>query len=57
MIQLGTMLRISDRSSVVLVQCLKTLGVSQRKIALIGELVLVSVKCNNINRLKYLKAR
>lgn len=57
MIQLGTMLRASDKTGVVLVQCLKVLGSSFKRIANLGEVILISVKWNNIKRLRFLKAR
>ena len=45
MIQLGSILKVTDKTGVVLVQCIKILGVSsKKKIAFIGDVILVSVK-------------
>jgi large subunit ribosomal protein L14 len=44
MVQLGTMLKVADKTSVVLAHCIKVLGSSKKKIAKVGEVVLVSVK-------------
>jgi len=44
MIQTGTVLKVSDKTGVLLVQCIKVLGASKKRIALLGDIVLVSVK-------------
>ena len=44
MIQLGTILKVSDKTGVVLVQCIKVFGSSKKRIAYIGDVVLVSVQ-------------
>lgn len=44
MIQLGTLLKVSDKTGVVLVQCIKVFGSSKKRIAYIGDVVLVSVQ-------------
>jgi ribosomal protein L14 len=44
MIQLGTILKVTDRTGIVLVQCIKVLGPAKTKIAYLGQVILVSVK-------------
>jgi large subunit ribosomal protein L14 len=44
MIQLGTILKVADKTGVVLVQCIKVFGSSKKRIAFIGDVVLVSVQ-------------
>jgi len=56
MIQLGTVLKVTDKTGVVLVQCIKILGASSKKrIAYIGDVILVSVKW--INPRKFVKVK
>lgn len=56
MIQLGSILKVTDKTGVVLVQCIKILGVSsKKKIAFIGDVILVSVKW--INPRKFIKVK
>lgn len=57
MIQLGTLLRITDRTGVVLAQCIKVLNVRKYRIANIGDIFLISVKGINVKRLSLAKAR
>ncbi len=44
MIQLRTMLNVADNSGAKLVQCIKVLGGSGRKIAHVGDIIVVSIK-------------
>jgi ribosomal protein L14 len=44
MVQLGSILRVTDKTCVVLVQCIKVLGISTKKIAFLGDVILVSVQ-------------
>ncbi len=44
MIQLRTMLTVADNSGAKLVQCIKVLGGSGRKVAQVGDIIVVSVK-------------
>jgi len=44
MIQLGSILNVTDKTCAVLVQCIKVLGFSKKRIARLGEVVLVSIK-------------
>lgn len=58
MIQVGTIIKVSDKTGVVLAQCVKVFGSAKKRIALIGDVVLVSVKrinpkkFHNVNCLK-----
>jgi large subunit ribosomal protein L14 len=44
MIQMQTQLKVSDNSGALIVQCIKVLGGSNRKIASIGDVIVVSIK-------------
>lgn len=44
MIQLGTVLKVTDKTCVVLAQCIKVLGAFRKKIAFLGDIILVSVQ-------------
>ena len=44
MIQLGTILKVADKTGVVLGQCIKVLGNGCHKIAKLGDIILISVK-------------
>jgi large subunit ribosomal protein L14 len=44
MVQLGSLLKVTDKTGVVLVQCIKVFGYSKRRIAFLGDVILVSVK-------------
>jgi len=45
MVQLNSILKVTDKTCVVLVQCIKILGVSsKKKIAFLGDVILVSVQ-------------
>jgi len=57
MIQLGTILKITDKTGVVLGQCIKVLNVRNHRIAGIGDVILISVKWVNVKRLALAKAR
>lgn len=57
MIQLGTILKVTDRTGIVLVQCIKVLGPAKTKIAYLGQVILVSVKWINTKKFKALKER
>ena len=57
MVQLGSILRVSDKTGVVLVRCIGVLGTSKKKIAKIGGVILVSVQKVDIPRIKRLKPR
>lgn len=55
MIQSGTILKVSDKTGVVLVQCIKVLGTSKKRLASLGDVILVSVKRINPKRFKNVK--
>jgi len=55
MIQVGTILKVSDKTGVVLVQCIKVLGNAHRRIALLGDMILVSVRRINPKKFQNVK--
>jgi len=57
MVQAGTLLRIIDKTAVVLVECLRVFGPIRTRIAYLGDVVLISVKRINIQKLLVLKAK
>ena len=57
MVQQGTFLKVTDRTGVVLVQCIKVLGPSKRGIAYIGDVVLVTVKKINTKQFHGIASR
>ena len=57
MIQLGSILKVADKTGMVLVQCIKVLGYSKKKAAFIGDMILISVKWINPRRFVFLKER
>ena len=44
MIQLGTVLHVTDKTCVTLVQCIKVPGSKKKKIAKLGDVILVSAQ-------------
>jgi large subunit ribosomal protein L14 len=57
MIQQGSILKVVDKSGVFSVICLKVLNLSKKRIAYIGDIVVVSVKTINTRRFFLLKTR
>jgi len=57
MVQLGSILKVSDKTSIVLVQCVKVLKSYKKKIAKTGDVILVSVQWINTKKYVLLKAR
>lgn len=55
MIQVGTVLKVSDKTGVVLVQCIKVLGDAKKRLAVLGDIILVSVKRINPRKFKNVK--
>lgn len=49
------MLKVTDKTGVVLVQCIKVLGNSKKRIALLGDVILVAVKRINPKKFKNVK--
>jgi len=55
MIQVGSILKVCDKTGVSLVKCVKVYGPLKKRIALIGDVILVSVK--HINPKKFIKMK
>jgi len=55
MIQVGSILKVCDKTGVSLVKCIKVLGPSKKKIANIGDVILVAIK--HINAKKFVKMK
>lgn len=55
MIQVGSILKVSDKTGVSLVKCVKVYGPYKKKIATIGDLILASVKHINPKKFKKMK--
>src|SRR3954471_16092057 len=55
MIQVGSILKVCDKTGVSLVKCIKVLGPSKKKIANIGDVILVAIK--HINPKKFVKMK
>lgn len=55
MIQSGSILKVVDKTGVVLVRCVKVFGSSKKRIAYVGDMVLVSVQ--HINPKKFVKMK
>jgi large subunit ribosomal protein L14 len=57
MIQCGTILRVADKTSVVLGRCVKVFGSTKKRLARLGDVILVAVRWVNIKRARFLKPR
>lgn len=57
MIQLGSILKVVDKTGIFTVVCLKVLNFSKRRIANIGDVIVVSVNTINTRRFSFLKLR
>jgi len=55
MIQVGTVLKVTDKTGVVLVRCIKVFGNAKSRIAYLGDVILVSVL--RINPRKFIKVK
>ena len=55
MVQMGSILKVSDKTGVVLVQCIKVLGYFNKRTAVIGDVIVVSVKHINPSKFKKMK--
>ena len=55
MIQVGSYLKVADKSGVTLVMCIKVLNNSKNRLAYIGDIVLVSIKRINPRKFKLVK--
>jgi len=57
MIQLGTVVKVVDKTSVVLGRCIKVFGSTKKYTAYLGDVVLISVIWINVKKVKFLKPR
>jgi large subunit ribosomal protein L14 len=57
MVQSGTILKIVDKTSVVLGRCIKVFGPTRKRLAKLGDVVLVSVRWLNAKKVRLLKPR
>jgi len=55
MVQMGTTVKVCDKTGVVLAKCIKVFGSYKKKIAAIGDMVLVSVQRINPKKFKNVK--
>lgn len=55
MIQVGTILNVCDKTGVSLVKCIKVLGPYKKRIAFIGDVILVSVVHINAKKFQNMK--
>jgi len=55
MIQVGTIVKIVDRTGVVLGMCIKVVGPYKKRIALIGDVIILSVRRINPKKFKKMK--
>ena len=55
MIQVGTILKVCDKTGVNTVQCIKVLGPYKKRIAFIGDIIIVSVISINAKKFQNMK--
>lgn len=55
MIQVGTIVKVCDKTGVTLAQCIKVFGPSKKRVAYLGDIILVSVKQINPKKFKNMK--
>lgn len=55
MIQAGSILKVVDKTGVTLVQCIKVIGPYKKRIAFLGDVIIVSVKRLNPKKFKNVK--
>jgi len=55
MIQVGSILNVCDKTGVSLVKCIKVIGPFKKRIASVGDVILVSVKHINPKKFKKMK--
>ena len=55
MIQLGTVVKVCDKTGVVLGVCIKVLGHARKRIALLGDVIVIAVR--RINPKKFQKVK
>ncbi len=57
MIQCGTILRVIDKTSVVLGRCIKVFGSTKKRLARLGDVILITVRWLNVKKARFLKPR
>lgn len=57
MVQQGSILKVCDRTGVILVQCIKVFGSNKKRIAFLGDVILVSVKKFNLRKYQTTKLK
>lgn len=57
MLQLMSMIKVADRTGVVLAQCLKVLGGRKDRLSRLGNVLLITVKQIDVQRLSFVKPR
>jgi len=57
MIQVGTKVKVTDKTSIVFGVCIKVLGPSSKRAAFLGDVVLISVSLLNVKKHNFLKLR
>lgn len=55
MIQAGTIVKVVDKSGITLGQCIKVVGPHKKRIAYIGDVIIISVKQLNPKKFKNVK--
>ena len=55
MVQLGTLVKVTDKTGISIAACIKVLGSGKKSIALVGDVVLISVKYINLLRFSRMK--
>lgn len=57
MVQLGSILKVVDKTGIFTVVCLKVLNYTKKRIANIGDVIIVTVRTIDVKRFLFLKAR
>jgi large subunit ribosomal protein L14 len=57
MIQAGSLLKVCDRTGVILAQCIKVLGPGKKRIAHLGDVILISIKKFNYKKFNFSKSK
>lgn len=55
MIQVGTVLKVCDKTGVTLAQCIKVFGPAKKRIATLGDVILISVQQINPKKFQNMK--
>jgi len=51
MVQVGTLVKVTDKTGIVLAVCIKVFGPMRKRIAFLGDVILVSVKKFNLKKI------